>query len=488
MKEFPKNFMLGGATADFQYEGGFNEGGRGLHSHDFETSGSVDQLRQISLVMKDGSRGTVNYRDSLPDYSEAKIYDDIYYPSHQAVDFYHHWKEDIAYMVEMGFQVYRFSICWSRIYPTGEEEFPNEEGLKFYDLVINELLKNNIQPMITICHDELPFHLCKTYDGWSSRHVIDCYIKYAKTLFQRYPRVKYWITFNEINAVGGYAQIGTHKQDHQTHYQAVHHMFVASSMAIQLGHEMIPGSKFGTMFALSEIYPATCHPEDIFAAYKKRTESLFFVDVMARGKYPNYTDEIFNRKGVVLHKEESDDQLLLDYTLDFISLSYYRSTIADRHSTFDIMGGDVNPYLELTPWGWPVDPLGLRHRLNDLYDRYQLPLFVVENGLGAVDVLESDGTIHDDYRIQYVNDHLAAINDAINIDHVDCFGYTMWGRIDLVSLSTGEMKKRYGFVYVDMDDMGNGSLKRYKKDSFYWFQNVIKTHGQILKGGKNNEF
>lgn len=485
MREFPKEFLLGGATADFQYEGGFNEGGRGLHSHDFETSGSVDCLRQISLTLKDGSRGTVNYRDSLPDGAEARLYDDIYYPSHQATDFFNHVEEDIGLMAEMGFQVYRFSICWSRIYPTGDEDMPNEEGLEFYDKVIDELLKNNIEPMITICHDELPFYLCKTYDGWSSRHVIDCYVKYAKTLFERYKgKVKYWITFNEINAVGGYAQIGTHKQDHQTHYQAVHHMFVASSKAIQLGHQIMPESMFGTMFALSEIYPATCHPEDIFAAYQKRRESLFFVDVMARGKYPNYTKEIFERKNIHIIKEKDDDQWIKDYPLDFISFSYYRSTIADRHSTFDIMGGDVNPYLELTPWGWPVDPLGLRYCLNELYDRYQKPLFVVENGLGAVDILEKDGSIHDDYRIQYVNDHLAQIRDAITIDHVPCFGYTMWGWIDVVSLSTGEMKKRYGFVYVDMDDNGKGSLKRYKKDSFYWFQKVIKSQGKIIHGGK----
>ena len=485
MKEFPKGFLLGGATADFQYEGGFNEGGRGLHSHDFETAGSVDHLRQISLKMKDGSRGSVNYRDSLPDGAEACMYDDIYYPSHQATDFYHHWKEDIALFAEMGFKTYRFSICWSRIYPKGIEEFPNEEGLVFYEKVIDELLKYGIEPLITICHDELPFYLCEKYDGWSSRYVIDCYVKYAKTLFERFKgKVKYWLTFNEINAVGGYAQIGCHKQDHQTHYQAVHHMFVASAKAIQLGHEIMPGSMFGTMFALSELYPETSHPQDVFMTYKKRRESLFFVDVMARGYYPNYTSEIFNRKNIKLVKEKEDDELLRKYTLDFISFSYYRSMTVNRNSTFDIMGGNVNPYLELTPWGWPVDPLGLRHRLNDLYDRYQKPLFVVENGLGAVDELDENHCVHDQYRIDYLNDHLAAINDAINIDHVDCFGYTMWGCTDVVSLSTGEMKKRYGFIYVDMDDEGHGSLKRYKKDSFYWYKKVIESNGKILKGSE----
>ena len=239
MREFPKGFLLGGATADFQYEGGFNEGGRGLHSHDFETAGSVNHLRQISLKMKDGSKGSVNYRDSLPDGAEACMYDDIYYPSHQATDFYHHWKEDIALFAEMGFKTYRFSICWSRIYPKGIEEFPNEEGLVFYEKVIDELLKNGIEPLITICHDELPFYLCEKYDGWSSRYVIDCYVKYAKTLFERFKgKVKYWLTFNEINAVGGYAQIGCRARSPNT-LSTVHHMFVASAKVIQLGHEIM---------------------------------------------------------------------------------------------------------------------------------------------------------------------------------------------------------------------------------------------------------
>lgn len=482
MKKFPDTFLFGGATADFQYEGGFGEGGRGLHSHDFETAGTVHQPRQISLRLKDGSRGTVACRASLPEGAEACLYDDIYYPSHQATDFYHHWKEDIALMAEMGFQIYRFSICWSRIYPTGIEEQPNEEGLQFYDQVIAELKKYHIEPMITICHDELPFYLCEHEDGWSSRHTIDCYLKYAKTLFGRYQHdVKYWLTFNEINAVSGYAQIGTHQQDHQTHYQAVHHMFVASAKAIQIGHQMMPEAQFGTMFALSEIYPATCHPDDILAAYQKRRESLFFVDVMARGYYPNYAAEIFERKGIHLYKAPDDDALLKQYPLDYIAFSYYRSTTAHRNSDFDIMGGDVNPYLEVTPWGWPVDPVGLRYCLNELFDRYQKPLFVVENGLGAEDQLLEDGTVHDQYRIKYLNDHLLAIQEAICVDRIPVLGYTMWGCIDLVSLSTGEMKKRYGFVYVDMNDQGEGSLKRYRKDSFYWYQQVIQSQGTCLK-------
>lgn len=478
---FPEGFLWGGATSDFQYEGGFNEGGRGLISHDFETSGGVSRHREITVKYQDGTRGTADQAYSLPEGAEPWIYDDVYYPSHKATDFYHHWQEDIALMGEMGFKTYRFSICWSRVFPTGDEMTPNEEGLRFYEGVVDELLKYGIEPLITICHDEVPYHLCKEYDGWGGRHTIDCYLRLVKALFTRLKgKVKYWLTFNELNALYGFAQIGTRNQDHQTRYQAFHHMFVASALAIKLGHEMMPDAKFGAMFASSELYPATCKPEDVFATYLKRRETLFFIDVMSRGCYPNYTHEIFTRKNIVLHKEDGDDALLMQYPLDFVSFSYYRSTIVNAASNFDILGGDLNPYLEATPWGWPIDPLGLRYCLNELYDRCQKPLFVIENGLGAEDVLEDDGRIRDPYRIKYLSSHLEQIRDAINIDQVPCFGYTMWGNTDLVSLTTGEMRKRYGFVYVDMDDAGNGSLNRHKKDSFYWYKKVIETNGEDL--------
>ena len=484
--QFPDGFLWGGATADFQYEGGFGEGGRGILSQDFVTEGSVDRKRQITLRLADGSRGTVNCLETFPEGAEAQMYEYAYYPSHQAVDFYHHYKEDIALVAEMGFNVFRFSICWSRIYPTGEEEVPNQEGIDFYSCVIDECLKYGMQPLITICHDEMPDYLARTYDGWNSRHLIDAYLRYCRTLFENYgTRVKYWLTFNELNAIHGYAKIGVHTMTPQVYYQAQHHMFVASSKAIALGHEMMPGSMFGAMYAMSEMYPATCRSEDVFACYRQRRESLFFIDVMARGKYPNYAHEIFTRKGVNLKIEEGDLQLLEKYPLDFVSFSYYRSTTvtADHFTTMDpmgIMGGEQNPYLESTPWGWPIDPLGLRYCLNELYDRYQKPLFVVENGLGAIDEIGEDGKIHDSYRVRYLANHFRAMADAINIDHVPCIGYTMWAPIDLVSLQTGEMKKRYGFVYVDMDDKGNGTLKRIKKDSFDWMKEVIATNGGNL--------
>lgn len=481
MREFPKDFLWGGATASFQYEGGYKEDGRGLSSHDFETKGSVDKERQITIQLKDGTRSTVNYRDSFPDGAKAYLYDDEYYPSHQATDFYHHWKEDIALFAEMGFKIYRFSISWTRIYPHGNELVPNEKGLKFYEDIIDELLKYHIEPMITICHDEAPYYLCEKYDGWASRETIDYYVKYATTLFKRFhKKVKYWLTFNEINNVGGYSQMGTHNQDNQTRYQAIHHMFVASSQVIKLGHQMMDNVMFGAMFALSEIYPETCHPKDVFATYSKRREALFFTDVMVRGYYPNYTDEIFSRKEVVLNKMPEDTEWIQNYTLDFISFSYYRSSVVSQTSQVNHMGGSPNPYLETTAWGTGIDPLGLRYCLNEIYDRYQKSLFVVENGMGAEDILEDDYKIHDQYRISYISKHLEQLKNAVIIDKIPCFGYTMWGCTDLISLASGEMKKRYGFIYVDMNDFGEGTLKRYRKDSFYWYQNVIKTNGSDL--------
>lgn len=481
----PETFLWGGATADFQFEGGYDEGGRGLSTRDFETDGSVADPRCNTLKLADGSFGKAKSSffnpDSLPDGAEPCLYEGCYYPSHKAVDFYHHYKEDIALMAGMGYNVFRFSICWSRIFPTGEETVPNEEGLKFYQDVIDEMAKYGMEPLITIHHDELPLALALKYDGWSSRHTIDCYLNYCKVLFERFGKqCRYWLTFNEINAVRGFAACGTHKCDNQTHYNAAHNMFLASARAVKLGHEMMPGSMFGAMYALSEIYPATCKPEDMFRHMQCRRESLYFVDVMARGYYPSYAKDIWARRGVTLHTEPGDEQILREGALDYVSFSYYRSCTVSTESKFNVIGGDPNPYLQSTPWGWPIDPIGLRYVMNEIYDRYQKPLFIVENGLGAVDEVEADGSIQDDYRIVYLRDHLREMMKAMNEDGVECLGYTMWGCIDLVSLSTGEMKKRYGHIYVDMDDKGNGTLERRKKKSYDWMKQVIATQGESL--------
>lgn len=480
-----KSFLWGGATSSFQVEGGYQEGGRGLSTHDFETNGSIENPRAVTYRLPDGTTGRARssffHPQDLPDGAVPCILEDCYYPSHKAIDHYHHWKEDIALMAGMGFNVYRFSICWSRIFPTGEEGEPNEEGLRFYENILDELEKYRMEPLITIHHDELPVYLAEHYDGWSSRHTIECYVKYCRTLFERFgKRCRYWLTFNEINAVRGYATCGTHKCDNQTHYHAVHNMFLASAKAVKLGHEMMPGSQFGAMYASSALYPATCKPEDIFCHMQKRRETYLFMDVMARGYYPSYAKDIFARRGVDLHTEPEDEEILKGGTLDYISFSYYRSNVISTETVTNVIGGDPNPYLEMTPWGWPVDPTGLRYVLNEFYDRYQKPLFIVENGLGAVDSIEKDGSIQDDYRIAFLKDHLKEMMKAILEDGVECLGYTMWGPMDLISLTTGEMKKRYGFIYVDMDDLGNGTLERKKKRSYDWMKEVIATQGESL--------
>ena len=480
-----KDFLWGGATADFQFEGGYLEDNKGLSTHDLETNGSVENPRSITYKMPDGTikkaKSSFFNPDSIEEGGEPCIVEGEYYPSHKAVDHYHHFKEDIKLLAEMGNNVYRFSIAWTRIYPTGEEEVPNEKGLQFYDDIISELKKYHMEPLVTIHHDNLPINLAKKYNGWYGRETIDCYIKYCKTLFERYGKdVKYWLTFNEINAVKGYAACGTYTCDDQTHYNAVHNMFVASAKAVKLGHEMMPGSQFGAMYASSAHYPATCKPEDIWAHLNRRRQTYFYIDVMSRGYYPSYTQSLYDQRGVKeIYSLLEDEQILKEGTLDFISFSYYRSNTVSKDTPNGTVGGDPNPYLESTPWGWPVDPLGLRYVLNEYYDRYQKPLFIVENGLGAVDELKN-GTVEDDYRIKFLKDHLKEMVKAINIDHVPVLGYTMWAPIDLVSLSTGEMKKRYGFIYVDMDDLGNGTLKRYKKKSYDWMKKVIETQGELL--------
>ncbi len=486
MSTLPKNFYWGGATADFQFEGGFNEGGRGLLSHDFETDGNQENPRRHTMKLSDGSIHTYNssffLAEEVPSDAEPVFLDDEYYPSHKAVDFYHRYKEDIKLMADMGFNIYRFSICWSRIYPTGVEDTPNKEGIEFYTNVFEELKKYNIEPMVTICHDELPMHLALEYNGWANRYTIDCYVKYAKTLFEYFGKYcKYWLTFNEINAVRGFGPCGTRECDGYTRYLADHNMFVASALVTKLGHEMIPGSQFGAMYAMSELYALTCKPEDVFKRLENRRENWYFIDTMARGYYHNYAPSIWKHHGFdSLEISEEDKKILFEGQLDFVSFSYYRSNTVKAGDPYYNVGGSANPYLENTPWGWPVDALGLRHVMNEIYDRIQKPIFIVENGMGAIDKLEEDGTINDDYRIDYLNQHFKAMRDAITIDGVDCFGYTMWGPIDLVSLSTGEMKKRYGFIYVDMDDKGNGTLKRIPKKSYYWMKKNIETNGEAL--------
>lgn len=505
MREFPNNFLWGGATAANQYEGGYMEGGRGLAASDFITDGSYETPRRIYYKDADGKINSLTLGESLPEGCEPVLLDDQYYPSHQATDFYHHYKEDIALCGEMGFKTLRLSISWSRIFPNGDEETPNEEGLQFYDQVFDECLKYGIEPLVTILHFDMPVHLAQKYGGWSNRKLIDFYLCYCRVLFERYKeKVNYWITINEINVLGGYWTLGTRREgktevkvdgpinptnnylpdEAAGKYQAIHHLMVASSLANKMAHEINPSCKIGCMLALSGIYPKTCHPDDVLGAMQFRRRALLFSDVMMRGYYPSYAQSIFDEYHFSLQMEEGDEQILKKYPSDFLAFSYYRTTAFDRNAkvttTTGGQQGVSNPYLEETPWGWPIDATGFRYVLNELWDRYQKPLFCVENGLGNADTILEDGSIEDDYRIDYLKKHIQEMRKAIMIDGVELMGYTVWGCVDLVSAGTGEMKKRYGFIYVDMDDKGNGTLKRSKKKSFYWYKNVIKTNGENL--------
>lgn len=470
-----KDFLWGGATAANQCEGGYLEGGKGL--------GSVDVIPAGELRRK--------VADGIYDYHNLP--EGTYYPSHIAIDMYHHWKEDIALMAEMGFKCYRFSFSWSRIFPNGDDERPNEEGLRFYEQMIDEMLSYNIEPVVTICHFDMPLALCEKYGAWRSRKVIDAYLRYCDVIFRRFNgKVKYWMTFNEINMLMHMPFMGAgirffEGEDHnQVLYQAAHNELVASALATKLAKEINPQNQIGCMLAGAQYYPYSCKPEDVMDAIEKNRSHFFFIDVQSRGYYPSYALREIERLGVKIEMEDSDEKILRENTVDFIAFSYYSSrlTSADpnvgENTAGNVFASLKNPYLKASEWGWQIDPLGLRITMNALYERYQKPLFIVENGLGARDVVEDDGTIHDDYRIAYIKSHIEALKNAVEIDGVDLMGYTPWGWIDLVSASSGQMSKRYGFVYVDMDDEGNGSKDRLRKKSFYWYKKVIQTNGEEL--------
>ncbi|NNJ30783.1 glycoside hydrolase family 1 protein [Lacrimispora defluvii] len=478
MSVFSDNFLWGGAVAANQCEGAWDVDGKGISASDVCTGGSHTRSKRITRTLEPGT----------------------FYPSHEAIDFYHHYKEDIALFAEMGFKVFRFSIAWTRIFPTGMEETPNEEGLAFYDRVIDECRSHSIEPLITISHYEMPFALTEKYNGWSSRECIDLFVRYAKTLFKRYKgKVKYWLTFNEINAgtmpMGGFLSLGilnegttdfTNQVDNpQLRFQGLHHQFVASALAVKAGHEIDPDCKIGCMICHITTYPMTCNPDDILEA-QKRNQILnqFCGDVQVRGEYPKFMDRYFKENSLVIKMEPGDLEIIKEGCVDYYTFSYYMSNCASadpdlEKTSGNLMGGAKNPYLESSDWGWQIDPKGLRYTLNELYGRYEIPLMVVENGLGAYDKKEEDGSIQDDYRISYLKKHIEQMGEAV-ADGVDLMGYTPWGCIDLVSASTGEMAKRYGFIYVEKYDDGTGDLSRKKKKSFDWYKNVIETNGEVL--------
>lgn len=480
MGKFPKDFLWGGATAANQCEGAYQEGGRGLSSVDVVPFG------------KDRFPVAIGKMEMLD--CDA----DHYYPAHEAIDMYHHIKEDIALFAEMGFKCYRLSIAWTRILPNGDDAVPNEEGLRFYDELFDECHKYGIEPLVTICHFDTPIALIKKYGGWKDRRMVDAYVHYCGVLFDRYKgKVKYWLTFNEINMLlhmpftGAGILFRPGENEEQIKYQAAHYELLASAKAVKLAHEKMPGAMVGCMLAAGQYYPRTCAPEDVLLAMESDRDNYFFIDVQSRGAYPVWAKKRMERAGIVLECEPEDEQILKEGTVDFISFSYYSSRCTTANEELLAEGGSngnaanvfktvKNPYLKASEWGWAIDPVGLRVTLNTIYDRYEKPMFIVENGLGAVDKVEADGSIHDNYRIDYLRAHIIEMEKAINEDGLPLMGYTTWGPIDLISASTGEMKKRYGFIYVDKDNEGKGTLARSRKDSFYWYKKVIASDGEDL--------
>ncbi len=482
---FPKTFLWGGALAANQCEGAWNLYGKGLSVADVSTY-------KPNVDPKDYQK---QHGISDEDIQQAMLSQDTtMYPKRHGIDFYHRYKEDLDLFQEMGFKVLRISIAWTRIYPNGIEKEANEEGLLFYENVFNEMKKRNIEPLVTLHHYENPLYLTNKYNGWYSRELVDYFTTFASTCFHRYKHlVKYWLTFNEIDSAFRHPfttlgmvtdRIDKDKQE-EAIYQALHHQFLASALTTKLMKEIIPTATMGCMLTRTLTYPLNCHPENMYLALKVNRENYFYSDVQVRGEYPQHILNYWKRKNINIHMEEIDVAIIKNNTVDFVSFSYYMTMVtsidADKHEKVNgnLTTGIKNPYLSITEWNWQIDPLGLCYSLIDLYDRYQKPLFIVENGLGNKDIVQQDGSIIDDYRIQYFQDHIQAIAKAIE-EGVDVIGYTPWGCIDMVSMSTCQMSKRYGFIYVDLDDEGNGTYNRTRKKSFYWYKKVIASNGNDL--------
>ena len=477
MTAFPKGFLWGGAVAAHQFEGGWQAGGKGVSIADVMTAGDNETKRRIT----DGVQSGENY------------------PNHDAIDYYHRYHEDDQLFADLGLNCFRTSIAWTRIFPNGDEEQPNEAGLKFYDDVFDDLLSHQIEPVITLSHFEMPYHLVKKYGGWRSRKVIDFFVKFATVVFDRYKdKVKYWMTFNEINNQVGMMNewslftnsgllIKPDEDKEAVMFQAAHYEAVASALAVQIGHRINPDFQIGCMVAMGPVYPATPNPNDVFKAERTMQTNYYLADVQVKGKYPAFLDRYFDRHAFNLDITLEDRDVLLAGKVDYIGFSYYASHVTeasqDEPTDFITMGHNrevKNSTLQRSDWGWEIDPVGLRYALNWFSDRYEVPLFIVENGFGAFDKINQDGHIQDDYRIDYLRQHINQMRLAVEVGGVKLMGYTPWGIIDLVSAGTGQMEKRYGVIYVDKDDQGKGTLARSKKASFDWFQKVIRSNGDDL--------
>lgn len=478
---FPEGFLWGGASAAPQAEGGYGCGGKGVSIADVIPS--VDARKARSGHLPTG----LTRAQALENASDTQGY----YPRRSGIDFFHRYREDIALFAEMGFKCYRMSIAWSRIFPHGDDQSPCEEGLAFYDAVFSELKRYDITPIVTLSHFDLPLHLATEYGGWGNRELIDLFTRFCRTVFTRYGRfVKYWMTFNEINAIIGVPYLGggifvDEVDDAKAIcYQALHHQFIAAARATRLLHELVPDGKMGCMLSTFLTYPGTCDPADVMLCDEINRENLLYTDVQIRGRYPKLMLRRLQDKGIDIQKQPEDDSELALGKADYLSFSYYMSYTESQRADMKYTGGNLrgsakNPYLDYSEWGWAIDPLGLRIIANRLYDRYEVPLFIAENGLGAIDVLD-DGHVHDQRRIDYLESHLRALEAAISLDGVEVLGYAAWSPVDMISSGTGQIAKRYGFVHVDLDDQGRGTLNRSKKDSFSWYKTVIETNGACL--------
>jgi 6-phospho-beta-glucosidase len=474
--KFPQGFMWGGATAANQVEGAYDQDGKGLSIVD-AIPGGKDRLKIVSSPEFDFTLDPANHT----------------YPNHKGIDHYHRFQEDIALFAEMGFKCYRFSIAWTRIYPNGVELEPEEAGLKHYDQVIDACIAHGIEPVITISHYEMPLHLATAFGGWKNRELIGHFERFARTVLTRFGhKVKYWMTFNEINSAAHFPimsqglTVKTGALEAQAKFQAWHNQFVASSLAVKIAHETNAQIQIGCMILFATNYAYDCNPVNQLETLKETQAFNFYcADVQAGGKYPYYAKSLWQSQGVELDIQPGDLELIKQHTVDYIGFSYYMSSTINKTNPDavtaqgNLLGGARNPFLEASDWGWEIDPVGLRIALNQLYDRYEKPLFIVENGLGAVDKPDENHYIADDYRINYLRQHIEAMAEAIE-DGVELMGYTPWGCIDLVSMSTGEMSKRYGLIYVDLDDKISGTGNRYRKKSFHWYQKVIATNGEDI--------